>query len=528
MNSKRNSKCHLLNDWKEQIVHIGDEQVSLQNKFDNLRNDFSDNSPRLNALETGLNSLDGRVIITETDIISNTDRITANENDIDRIDTELVNKTGDINALANRVTLAEGDIDDIDARLVGIETGSILYSQLTMDADKDFEGKAIINPGNVDGVDVGSHVHSGAAGSGAKINLKDVEVTEDKDFGGKAIVNPGLVDGMDVSEHVHDGTAIGGKKINLSDINIDTTLRMNYRSISEINQLYFKDDIDTNLNMKKSGDSLQISNYNNTLSINPASIGQNTEFNGGALNFLFNKNINAPSINNCVIDGTGVDARFEPNRSSGNAQSTVLSAYSADGTKRAILLTENAIRPGTTSTGLIDLGSDVTKFRDLKISRNADIGGAITGASVSASGAITQNNGMPVLSIIPTAPSDNVRYSHDAEASTIVTGSTNKVLLKKFTFSHYAPTLARVKYDVRGTSGTSAYTEVRKNGVLIGERYTQPGADYVTKRQDLNIDIKPGDTIELWGSTSSTAGDCRVRNFRVCFDAGVPAGVTIS
>lgn len=192
MNSKRNPKCHLLTDWKEQIVHIGDEQVSLQNQFDNLRNDFSDNSPRLDALESGLNSLDGRVINTESDIVANTNRITANENDIDRIDAELVNKTGDINTLANRMTLAEGDIDNIDARLVGIETGSILYSQLTMDADKDFLGKAIINPGNVDGVDVGSHRHSGAAGSGPKINLKDVEVTEDKDFGGKNLTNVGI------------------------------------------------------------------------------------------------------------------------------------------------------------------------------------------------------------------------------------------------------------------------------------------------------------------------------------------------
>ena len=145
MNTKRRQHCQLWHDWKERIIRIGDEQTSLQNQFDNLRNEFTDNSPRIEALETNVNALDGRLIIAETDIAEAEDRITACEADIDRIDGELVDKTGDINALANRMSLAEADIDDIDARVSGIETGNILLSQLVPDADKDMGGKTLSN-----------------------------------------------------------------------------------------------------------------------------------------------------------------------------------------------------------------------------------------------------------------------------------------------------------------------------------------------------------------------------------------------
>lgn len=145
MNTKRRADCQLWHDWKERIIRIGDEQTSLQNQFDNLRNEFTDNSPRIAALEADVNALDGRVIIAESDIAEVEDRVTACENDIDRIDAELVDKTGEINNLANRMTLAEADIDDIDARLEGIEAGEILLSQLVPDADKDMGGKALNN-----------------------------------------------------------------------------------------------------------------------------------------------------------------------------------------------------------------------------------------------------------------------------------------------------------------------------------------------------------------------------------------------
>ena len=145
MNTKRRAHCQLWHDWKERIIRIGDEQTSLQNQFDNLRNEFTDNSPRIEALEAGVNALDGRLIIAEGDIADAEDRITACEADIDRIDAELVDKTGEINNLANRMSLAEADIDNLDARLEGIETGEILLSQLVPDADKDMAGKALNN-----------------------------------------------------------------------------------------------------------------------------------------------------------------------------------------------------------------------------------------------------------------------------------------------------------------------------------------------------------------------------------------------
>ena len=145
MNTKRRADCQLRHDWKERIIRIGDEQTSLQNQFDNFRNEYSDTHPRIEALETDVNALDGRLIIAESDISDAEDRISACESDIDslesevnsldgrvsiaesdisdaearitaceanidRIDAELVDKTGEINALANRMTLAEADI----------------------------------------------------------------------------------------------------------------------------------------------------------------------------------------------------------------------------------------------------------------------------------------------------------------------------------------------------------------------------------------------------------------------------------
>ena len=425
MNTKRDPKCHLLNDWKEQIVHIGDEQTSLQNQFDVLRNDFSDNSPRILALETGLNSLDGRVIITESDIVGATQRITAAEADIDRIDAELVNKTGDINALTNRVSGAEADITAVDGRVTAIETGEILYSQLTMDADKDFAGKAIVNPGLVDGVDVGSHVHSGAVGSGAKINLKDVEVTEDKDFGGKGITNATGVNGClftNVSHAViRPKLAQGGiSQIGCTSLNGDTY-------------------------------SLILTHENGTLVLRPtsssasnANIGITAQkfkdlFLAG--NAYIDGVVDGVDVSEHVHDGTAIGGKKIPignivinstiNMGKKNIYG-VKQIYFADPVDESSIAVEkvnkafklsnyngNSTIDPSSDDGSFEFITTASKYKfDKKVNVTGDIAatGAITGNSVSASGTIKQNNGMPVASC-PTTFSKNLTNHNFAAGS---------------------------------------------------------------------------------------------------------------
>lgn len=435
MNSKRNPKCHLLTDWKEQIVHIGDEQVSLQNQFDNLCNDFSDNSLRLNALETGLHSLDGRLIITESDIVANTNRISAIENDIDRIDAELVDKTGDINALANRVTLAEGDIDDIDARLVGIETGSILYSQLTMDADKDFLGKAIVNPGLVDGVDVGSHVHSGTAGSGAKINLKDVVVSEDKDFAGKTLNN---ITNAEIKGTIHFKNSLGQMRFyyptgeQFCSIQPRAAEGRYFQIYS-----YATDDGGFKFGVSKYGD---VEVKGNVLMptngvVDGIDISEHTHdgtaiggkkvslVDMGAINTK-NDSIYAGDDNSDVLKYCGAKRKINGVLSISRIYTggdRAYLQYVKDGTEKGKIFIDQS---GYVST-LGDLG---LRVRTKANNANAPIecsgitassvtsAGAITGANVSATGAITQNNGQNVASC-PTTFSKNLTNHNFAAGS---------------------------------------------------------------------------------------------------------------
>jgi hypothetical protein len=442
MNTKRDPKCHLLNDWKEQIAYIGNEQTSLQNQFDVLRNDFSDNSPRILALETGLNSLDGRVIITESDIVGATQRITAAEADIDRIDAELVNKTGDINALTNRVSGAEADIAAVDGRVTAIETGEILYSQLTMDADKDFGGKAIVNPGLVDGVDVGSHVHSGAAGSGAKINLANVEVTGDKNFGGVNLTNLGSVSGTDSLFYIKglDGAILSfqGYSGN-SGYAIDTNrpyiqLNKSTRIVGDFfptitGEKHLGLFANKWLNGYFSGD-LYVDGKVDGVDVSEH-VHDGTAVGGKKVSLVDMRAINtkndsiyAGDDNSDVLKYCGakrkIDGVLSISRIYTDGDRAYLQ-YVKDGAEKGKIFIDQS---GYVST-LGDLG---LRVRTKANNANAPIecsgitassvtsAGAITGSKVSATGAITQNNGMPVASC-PTTFSKNLTNHNFAAGS---------------------------------------------------------------------------------------------------------------
>ena len=114
MNTKRRADCQLRHDWKERIIRIGDEQTSLQNQFDNFRNEYSDTHPRIEALEADVNALDGRLIIAESDIADAENRIAECESDIDSLEAE-------VDALDGRVTITESEISAAETRISACE-----------------------------------------------------------------------------------------------------------------------------------------------------------------------------------------------------------------------------------------------------------------------------------------------------------------------------------------------------------------------------------------------------------------------
>lgn len=115
MNTKRRAHCQLWHDWKERIIRIGDEQTSLQNQFDNFRNEYGDYPALIEGLETTVNGFDGRLIIAESDIADAENRISTCENDIDNLEAE-------VDALDGRVTITESDISAAENRISACES----------------------------------------------------------------------------------------------------------------------------------------------------------------------------------------------------------------------------------------------------------------------------------------------------------------------------------------------------------------------------------------------------------------------
>lgn len=122
-----------------------------------------------------------------------------------------------------------------------------------------------------------------------------------------------------------------------------------------------------------------------------------------------------------------------------------------------------------------------------------------------------------------TVPSDNVHSSHDAE---IMTQTTDYVKVKTITFIGGGITRARVSFEGYVNSYYETYYgQLRKNGVNIGaEQSITSNTSYKLFSQDLTLNIKSGDTLELWVKrTGSASLRAYTRNFRVAYDYAVPS-----
>lgn len=143
----------------------------------------------------------------------------------------------------------------------------------------------------------------------------------------------------------------------------------------------------------------------------------------------------------------------------------------------------------------------------------ADIdNGAITGDKLSA--------GAEAAHIYPKVSSDNLRHSHDNEASTISTGDP-PALLKTVTFNKGIKGTIRIRMDIK-TENTNhmGIFWLYKNAVFLEEVQTV-SETYETKSVDRNLGtFDPGDELNLKAYIKMGDGveKCYAKNFRIYYD----------
>lgn len=117
--------------------------------------------------------------------------------------------------------------------------------------------------------------------------------------------------------------------------------------------------------------------------------------------------------------------------------------------------------------------------------------------------------------VIPKIASDNLRNSHDAEAST---ASGTYVLLKTITLNQKLYGTVRIKFDLKCYLGPgTAYGKIYHNGVALGTEQSSISSSYATKSEDITHDFGKNDTIELWGKLQYMT-TTYIQNFRLYYD----------
>lgn len=118
--------------------------------------------------------------------------------------------------------------------------------------------------------------------------------------------------------------------------------------------------------------------------------------------------------------------------------------------------------------------------------------------------------------VIPKIASDNLRNSHDAEAST---NSATYVKLKTITLNQKLYGTVRILFDIKTQYGAGDYArgKIYHNGVALGTEQTGTTSSYVTKSEDITHDFEKNDTIELWVKNTASVTSS-VRYFRLYYD----------
>lgn len=111
--------------------------------------------------------------------------------------------------------------------------------------------------------------------------------------------------------------------------------------------------------------------------------------------------------------------------------------------------------------------------------------------------------------------SDNLKYSDDAEVSHTIDVYTLK---KSITLTVPIKGVIRVKFDLKGNPAVGGFAKIYHNGSPVGIEHASWVLAYSTRTEDISIDVKSGDTLELWLRSGEGAYWTYVKNFRLYYN----------
>lgn len=155
------------------------------------------------------------------------------------------------------------------------------------------------------------------------------------------------------------------------------------------------------------------------------------------------------------------------------------------------------------------------KISNLLVDANLAMGvHKITGGGV-VKNAVGEFNDHPEM--FDKVASDNLRHSDDVGASGT---NTTYAVKETITFTNGIKGTLRIKMDIRRITGVTCYGKIQANGVDVGAEQSEAGAAFVTKSQDIAIDIGASETITLL--TKGEGGDeaHAWEHFRIYYDNG--------
>jgi hypothetical protein len=220
-----------------------------------------------------------------------------------------------------------------------------------------------------------------------------------------------------------------------------------------------------------------------------------------------------------IDEGSGVTiADSGSNPVTGTASTLCTWAGSGSfGVRRTFCRAAIHLKKDTSKYGGILFGEDVFLYR----SGSSEL--CLSGALVPS---VVRGSGLTLPHLVTKAASANVRNSHDAEASTT---STSYVKLKTITLTNGLLGQARFLFDIKtGSSPTTVYGRIYRNGVALGTEQSDTTGSYVTKSEDITQTWGPGDTAELWVRTTDAGVTAYVQNFRIAYDDAPTVAVASS
>ena len=111
--------------------------------------------------------------------------------------------------------------------------------------------------------------------------------------------------------------------------------------------------------------------------------------------------------------------------------------------------------------------------------------------------------------------SENLRHSDDVGDTD--TNDTYEIK-ETITFTYGIKGTLRIKFDLRRSTGVTAYGKIQANDIDVGAVQSEAGAVLTTKSQDIAIDIAPGQTITLLTKCDGGTNAHQWEHFRIYYD----------